>query len=48
MGGSNPNPDLININALTNLVNFYPFDLKLMSGNEILMSIKGQKSVTNL
>ena len=48
MGGSNPNLDLININALIKFGEFYPFVLKILSGNEILISIKGHNSVKNL
>ena len=33
---------------IQNLVNFYPFILQILSGNKILISIKGHKSVTNL
>ena len=47
METSNPNLDLIDINAFTNLVKFYPIVLKIMSGNEILALIKGN-SITNL
>ena len=48
MGGSNSNLDLININALTNFgKTLYQFVLKILRGNEILMSIKGQYSVKN-
>ena len=47
--GSYPNPDLININACNiNMVKFCPFFLKLLNGNEILTSIKGHNSLTNL
>ena len=45
MTGNNPNLDLININAY---IKFYPFVLKILSGNEIMTSIKGQNTVTNL
>ena len=31
-----------------NLVKHYPFILKILSGNEILTSIKGRNSVANL
>ena len=46
MEGSNPNLDLINIQMhLQNLVKFHSFVLKILSGNEILASIKGHNSV---
>ena len=50
MGGSNPNADLININALKQFgeMKYYTFVLKILSGIEILMDIKGHNSVTNL
>ena len=48
IGGSNPNLDFIHINALTKLVKFYPFVLKILCRKEILMSIKGHNSVTDL
>ena len=44
----NPNLDLINVNVYTKLVKFCPLVLKILSGNEILTSIKGCNSVTNL
>ena len=48
IGGSNSNLDLININALTKFgETLYPFVLKILSGNKILMSIKGHNSVKN-
>ena len=34
--------------CIQNLVKFCPLDLKILSGNEILISIKGCNSVTNL
>ena len=41
---------MIIINVQTNLVEFYPSIFKILSGNEILTSIKGcnSRSVTNL
>ena len=48
MGGSNPNLDFIHINALTKSVKFCPFVLKILCTKEILMSIKGHNSVSNL
>ena len=44
MTSNNPNQDLVNINAYK----FCQFVLKILSGNEILTSIKGHNSVTNL
>ena len=46
---SNPKLDLVNINAYIkqNLVKFCSFVLKILSGKEILTSIKGYNSVTN-
>ena len=45
----NPNLDIININVYTiNLVKFCRSVLKILSGNEILTSIKGHYSVANL
>ena len=46
--GNNPNLDLLNINAYKNVVKFYPFVFKILSGNENITSIKGHNSVTNL
>ena len=44
----NPNLDLINVNVyILNLVKFCPLVLKILSGNEILTSIKGRNSVVN-
>ena len=40
MTGNKCNLDLVNINAYTNLVKFYQFVLKILSGNENLTSIK--------
>ena len=34
--------------CVQNLVKFYPLVLKILSGNEILRSIKGRNSVANL
>ena len=34
--------------CIQNLVKFYPLVLKILSGNEILTSIKGRNSVANL
>ena len=34
--------------GIQNLVNFCPLVLKILSGNEILTSIKGRNSVANL
>ena len=49
---NNPNLDLVNINPyIQNLVKFYIFVLKILSGNEIVesrTSIKGYNSVSNL
>ena len=36
------------IMCIQNLVKFYPLVLKILSGNEILTSIKGRNSVANL
>ena len=47
MKSRNPNRDHANINAFINLVQFNPFVLK-NKGNEIVISIKGRSSVTNL
>ena len=44
----NPNLDIIYVNVYTNLVKFCPLVLKILSGNEILTSIKGNNSVANL
>ena len=45
----NPNLDLINcVMCIQNLVKFCALVLKILSGNEVLTSIKGCNSVTNL
>ena len=44
----NPNLDVINANVYTNFGKFCPFSLKILSGNEILTSIKGRNSAANL
>ena len=45
----NPNLDIIYVNVYTKfLVKFCPLVLKILSGNEILRSIKGRNSVANL
>ena len=47
----NPNLDFINVNVYTciqNLVKFCPLVLKILSGNEILTTIKGRNCVANL
>ena len=49
MEDSNPNIYLIIIyNHLQNLVTFYPFVLKILRRNKILLPIKGHDFVTNL
>ena len=48
MPGKKPNLNLLNMNAYIKLSKLYPFVLKILSGNEILISIKGQNSVTNV
>ena len=45
--GNNPILDIVNINAHTKFGQIYPFVLEILSGNEILTSIKGHNSVTN-
>ena len=47
MTGNNPKLDLVNVTVLRiqNLVGFCQFILKILSGNEILTSIKGRNSV---
>ena len=45
MGGSNPKLYLININAFTKFGEIYPFVFKILSGKEILITIKGYNSV---
>ena len=37
--------DLVNVDAHKRLVRFCQFVLKILSGNEILMSIKGRNSI---
>ena len=44
----NPNIDLIMIMCIQNLIKFCPLVLKIMSGNEILTSIKSNTSVANV
>ena len=39
---------LVNINTHKILVEFCPFAIKILMGNEVLTSIKGHNSVTNL
>ena len=48
MTGNDPNLDIVNINEHTNLVKFYQFILKILSGNTILTSVKGHNSITNV
>ena len=46
MTGNNPKLDLVNVDAhKKRLVRFCPFILKILSGNEILTSIKGRNSL---
>ena len=47
---NNPNLDVFNIDIMhmQNLVKFCQLFLKILSGNEILTSIKGNNSVINL
>ena len=45
MTGNNPKLDLVNVDVMQNLVRFCQFIIKILSGNEILMSIKGRNSV---
>ena len=45
MTGYNSKIDLVNVDVHTNLVRFCLFVLKLLSGNEILTTIKGRYSV---
>ena len=45
MTGNNPKLDLVNVDVQQNLVGFCQFVLKILSGNKILMSIKGRNSV---
>ena len=44
----NPNLDIINVNVYTKFAEILPLVLKILSGNEILTSIKGRNSVANL
>ena len=44
----NPNLDILNKMCIQNLVKLCPLVLKILSGNEILTSIKGHNSVANL
>ena len=45
---NNPNIDLVNFNAYAKLVKLNQFVLSILSGDEILTSIKGQNLVINL
>ena len=45
MTGNNPKLDLVNVDGHTNFVRFCQLVLKILSRNEILMSIKGRNSV---
>ena len=45
MTGNNPKLDLSMMTCIQNLVGFCQFILKILSGNEILTSIKGRNSV---
>ena len=45
---NNPNADLVNINAYAKFGQIPSICLKILSGNEILTSIKGHNSVINL
>ena len=45
MTGYNPKLDFVNVDVHINLVGFCQFVLKILSGNEILTSIKGRNSV---
>ena len=45
MTGNNPKLDLVNVDVLQNMVRFYQFVLKILSGNQILTSIKGSNTV---
>ena len=46
MTGNNPKLDLVNVDARKKrLVRFCQFILKILSGNEILTSIKGRNSL---
>ena len=44
----NTNIDLVNDNVFQSLVSFCQFVLKILSKNQILISIKGHNSVANL
>ena len=43
--GSNPKLDLVIVQVQQNLVRFCQFVLKILSGNKILTSFKGHKSI---
>ena len=43
--GNNPKVDLVDIDMHTKFVRYCQFVLKIWSGNEILMSVKGRYSV---
>ena len=45
MTGNNPKLDLVNFDVQTKFGLIIQFVLKILSGNEILMSIKGRNSV---
>ena len=45
MTGNNPKLDLVNVDMHTIFVRFCQIILKILSGNEILTSIKGRNSV---
>ena len=45
---NNLNLDLVNVNLYTKFGHFFPFFLKILSGNKIMTSIKGRNSVTKL
>ena len=44
----NPKVDLVNMNANINLVKLCQFVLKILSGNKILVQIKGHNSGINV
>ena len=48
MTGTNTNLHLINMNVYIKLCKFRQYGLKILSGDKILMSIKGHTSVTSL
>ena len=48
MTGNDAKSDLVNIMHIQNLIKFYQFVLNILSGNEILTSIKGHYSSTNV